>query len=363
MDAIELRHLLHQNPEVSFREFETQKILLDALKSLNDNRLKIYKIAGTGVIALYEVEKDKPFIIYRADIDGLPIYEKTNWEFSSKNSNMHACGHDIHMAIAFDLIKKILKYNIKQNFAFIFQPGEETGAGARYVLDEIEQLPIKYAVALHVTDEYDFKTIATTNGILFAAATEIDIVFQGKPSHIAFYDKGIDSIKMATFFLSKFYSTKFENSLVSFGKIVGGNARNIVSPETTLMGSIRSISVQNTEKIINTLAQLAQEVTKKTNGSFYIEKGSQYPPVVVNKELYEKFKDFLAEKEINFVDCGMKFTGEDFGYFSQEFPSLMFWVGTRTDEKHGLHHPQFLPKDDVIPYYSNVIFEFFKELV
>ncbi|ABR30905.1 amidohydrolase [Thermosipho melanesiensis] len=362
MEAIELRHILHQNPEISFREFETQKILLNALKSLNNNNLKIYKIAGTGVIAIYEPKKGKPFIIYRADIDGLPIEEKTDWKYASKNSNMHACGHDIHMSIAYDLIKKITENNIDQNFAFVFQPGEETGAGARYVLDEIEELPVKYAIALHVTDEYDFKTISTTKGTLFAAATEIDVTFYGKASHVAFYENGIDSIKMASNFLNEFYSLKFEDSLVAFGKIAGGNARNIVSQETTIMGSIRTNSSEKTKSIISILENLAEKTAKENKGSFSISKGSEYPPVIVNDELFFKFKDFLKSTDANFVECNMKFTGEDFGYFSQEYPSLMFWIGTRIDEKYGLHNPKFLPKDDVIPYYSNIIFNFLKEL-
>jgi len=362
MDSIELRHILHQNPEISFREFETQKILLSALKDLKDERLKIYKIAGTGVIALYEPKKGEPFILYRSDIDGLPIEEETKWEFASKNSNMHACGHDVHMSIAYELIKKILSSNIEKNFVFIFQPGEETGAGARYVLDEIEELDIKLALALHITDEYDFKTVATTKGVLFASATEIDLTFSGKASHVAFYKSGIDSIYLASKFLTEFYNLTFDKAIARFGKIEGGNARNIVSPQTTLMGSIRSESLKITEDIINKIQEVAKSVVQKDGGEFSISKGSIYPPVIVNDKLYELFREFAQKNNIQFIDCGMKYTGEDFGYFSQEYPSLMFWAGVSKGEKYGLHNPKFLPNDEVIPYYADVVFNFLKEL-
>lgn len=364
MDSIELRHLLHQNPETSFREFETQKLLINALKSLNDDKLKIYKIAGTGVIAIYEIKKGKPFIMYRADMDALPIKEETNWEFASKNNNMHACGHDVHMAIAYDLIKKVSKANLQENFVFVFQPGEETGAGASYILDELEELPIKYAFALHVTDEYDFKTVATTSGTLFASATELDITFIGEPAHIAFYDQGVDSIKMAAQFLNEFYKKSFENVLVGFGKIEGGVARNIVSKETTIMGSIRTPSLEITEQIIETLSNIARRVSEENNGNYFISKGSVYPQVVVNEELYKKFKSFVdRHSNVSFINCGMKYTGEDFGYFSNRYPSLMFWAGTSKGNKFGLHNPKFLPDDEVIEFYSSLMFDFLKELI
>ncbi|MBO8161569.1 MAG: amidohydrolase [Thermosipho sp. (in: Bacteria)] len=364
MDAIELRHILHQNPEISFHEFETQKILLDALRSLGDKKLKIYKIAGTGVIAILENKKGEPFILYRADMDALPIKEETGWEFASKNSNMHACGHDVHMAIAFDLIKKVLENNINENFIFVFQPGEETGAGASYILDEIEEIPIKYAFALHVTDEYDFKTVATTSGTLFAAATEIDVTFYGKSAHVAFYEQGIDSLKMATQFLNNFYNESFENVLVGFGKIEGGNARNIVSQETVIMGSIRAPSLEITETVIEKLSKIARNVSIEYRGDYSITKGSVYPQVNVDSKLYEIFKCYVENKDsVSFLDCGMKYTGEDFGYFSSRYPSLMFWAGTSKYEKIGLHNPKFLPDDEVIGFYSELVFGFLKELI
>lgn len=363
MDSIELRHLLHQTPELSLREFETQKILLSALREINDPNLKIYKIAGTGIIALYTPNHDEEYIIYRADMDGLPISEETNWEFSSQNSNMHACGHDVHMAIAYELIKKIVTSKLEKNFAFIFQPGEETGAGAKYILDEIENLPIKAAFALHVTDEYEFKTIATNNGTLFASSTEFDLTFIGKSSHIAFYENGIDSIKIANEFLNEFYKLNFENSLVKFGKIEGGNARNVVAAETTLQGTIRTEKLETADKIIKQVENLAKNITTKYSADFSLTIGSSYPAVIINNELYEKFKNFASKYNINLINCDMKFTGEDFGYFSQSFPSLMFWAGTLTaDKQYGLHSPKFLPDDKVIPYYADIVFNFLKEL-
>jgi N-acetyldiaminopimelate deacetylase len=364
VDSLELRHLLHQNPEISFREYETQKLLINALKSINDDRLKIYKIAGTGVIAIYEIRKNEPFILYRADIDALPIKEETNWIYASKNNNMHACGHDVHMSIAYDLIKKVLSGNLDENFVFVFQPGEETGAGASYVLDELEELPIKYAFALHVTDGYDFKTVATTPGTLFASATELDITFVGKPAHIAFYNEGIDSIKMSVQFLNEFYKEKFDNALIGFGKIEGGDARNIVSKETSILGSIRTPSLDITENIIERLSKIARKVSEENKGSYFFNKGSVYPQVIVNEDLFKKFKTFVEKKvDVIFINCGMKFTGEDFGYFSSRYPSLMFWAGTSKGEKFGLHNPKFLPDDDVIEFYSSLMYEFLKELI
>ncbi|QTA38595.1 amidohydrolase [Thermosipho ferrireducens] len=364
MDSIELRHLLHQTPEIAFHEYETQRILINALKEMQCEKLTVYKIAETGVMAIYKNKPTGPFILYRADMDGLPIVEKTNWKFASKNGNMHACGHDVHMAVEYELIKKIINSNIDENFVFVFQPAEETGGGAKYVLEELDELPVKYAVALHVTDEYEFGTIASRAGTLFASATEIDITFVGKPAHIAFYSEGIDSLRMASEFLSVHYNKNFqEDVLVGFGKISGGDVRNIVARETVIMGSIRSPSLNITEEVISEISKIASQISKKYSGDFSISRGSVYPQVVVDESLLNKLKSVCKRNNFHFVECNMKFTGEDFGYFSLKYPSLLFWAGVSKGERKGLHNPEFLPEDDVIKPLAELMYNFLKELM
>ncbi|MFN3328926.1 MAG: M20/M25/M40 family metallo-hydrolase, partial [Fervidobacterium pennivorans] len=124
ISPVELRHKLHMSPEIAFNEYKTQQILIDVLEKLG---VKYEKVAKTGLVVVIEREPTKPSVLYRADMDALPIKEETGWEFASKNDGfMHACGHDIHMSVMYGVIKKVLEENIEGNYVFVFQPAEET---------------------------------------------------------------------------------------------------------------------------------------------------------------------------------------------------------------------------------------------
>ena len=113
-DPVELRHILHQNPETSLKEFNTTKLIIESIKSISKD-LKILTPLNTGLICEYRVNSGS-YLLFRADIDALPITEKSSSQFSSKNGFMHACGHDVHTAILYGLIIEALKQNIKKNF-------------------------------------------------------------------------------------------------------------------------------------------------------------------------------------------------------------------------------------------------------
>jgi len=361
ISPIELRHYLHQSPELAFNEHNTQRILIEALENLG---VHYEKIAKTGILVVIEKEKTKPSILYRADIDALPIKEETGWEFASKNGYMHACGHDIHMAVMYGVIKRIVEENIDGNFVFVYQPAEETIGGAKYVLDEMrERYKVKYATALHVTDEYKLGEFASTEGTLFACAMEITAKFKGLSAHIAQKEKGIDAIKKAVKFLSEFYEKPIDNQipgnrvLAGFGKVFGGSVRNAVADFAQIEGSIRG---ETLDIVLDNFAKL-HKLAELHGGT--LEKGSLYPPVLNSRQLTSLFKKHVEEKSLSFIDCGMKYTGEDFGFFTMKYPSLMFWAGVRTsDEIVGLHNPRFLPEDKVIPFLTDFMVEWLLRL-
>jgi N-acetyldiaminopimelate deacetylase len=349
LDPIELRHLLHQNPELMFNEYKTTDLLFENLNSIRE--IVIYKPLQTGLVLEYTVN-DGLYLLFRADIDALPIEEKTNCNFSSKNKNMHACGHDVHSAILYGLIKEIVGKNIDQNCIFVFQPAEEGGGGAEQIMASgiLEKYNIKNAFALHVTDEYDFGTIASTEGILFASSVEIDLNIFGKAAHVAFPENGIDSLLILRTILDEIDSiiSKEPNpTLFACGKITGGNVRNILAESARAECTLRTLSIEQSKKIINKIGLVASKIEDKTHSKIDIHLNAFYTEVVVDKKLYKLVKRDL-EKDFNFIDCGLKMTAEDFGFFSKKYPSFMFWLGTSKGEKHGLHTPYFLPDDEII---------------
>lgn len=360
MTPTELRHLLHMNPELSGKEHETQKLLL---KALSDVGYSPKSLCGTGVLALWS-PKEGPYHLFRADVDALPLLEETGWKYASKNENMHACGHDVHTAIIFGLAERVRKEKTSKNIAFLFQPAEETGGGARRCIEDLERLDIDLldAIALHVTDEYPLGTVASRAGTLFASAYEVDVNFLGRPAHVADHKSGVDAIEAAADFLKLVYTRNWEGVL-RFGKIRGGNARNIVAARCLLEGTLRSESWKKNEETIKEIEALALECARFHDAECHVTTGSTYPEVLVDEKLLGSLQHVCETLGLTFIECEMKYTGEDFGFFCHRWPSLMFWLGSRVgDQQHGLHHPRFLPPDETIEQGIEILWNLIKFL-
>lgn len=346
---IELRHVLHTIPELMFDEHETTNVLLENIKKIDS--IIIHRPLDTGLIVEYTVNEGE-YILFRADIDALPIKEETGVEYSSKNDNMHACGHDVHTSILYGVLNYVVKNKVDKNILFLFQPGEEGGGGAKKIIDSgiLNKFNIKEAYALHVTDEYPEGTIASTAGVLFASAFEMDIEIFGKSAHVAFPENGIHSFNALRIFLDEIDNVIKQSSekiIFGYGKVVSGTIRNIIPAYTRAECTIRTLNSEKSIIFYNKMNEILNSLKVKIGINFSISEGSLYSEVVVDNNLFKKYKKLFSE-EYDFIDCGYKMTGEDFGFFSKLYPSFMFWLGTSKGEKYGLHTPKFLPPDSVI---------------
>ncbi|MDR3610416.1 MAG: amidohydrolase [Ignavibacteriaceae bacterium] len=345
----ELRHTLHQFPELMFEEYKTTKILLENISGMDN--IKILRPLETGLIAEYKVN-DGDYYLFRADIDALPIKEETETPFASMNNFMHACGHDVHTSILYGLLWHVVNNKINKNILFLFQPGEEGGGGAEKIINSgvLNNYNIKKAFALHVTDEYEQGTIASTPGILFASAYEVDIEFFGKSAHVAFPENGKNAFEALTLFLSRvkdLIKEEKEKVIFGYGRIESGEVRNIIPAYAKIEATIRTLSRAKSEAFFNKIIVLLGTIEKETGIKCTISAGSLYTEVEVDKPLFEECKKALSGK-FKFIDCSYKMTGEDFGFISKLYPSFMFWLGTRTEVEFGLHNPKFIPDDSVI---------------
>lgn len=359
ISPIELRHSLHKNPELAFKEFETTKLITDSVKSLDKSGvLKIHTPFPTGLIVEYRVNESE-YLLFRADIDALPIKEENEIDFRSQNDCMHACGHDVHTSILYSFISEILDRKPDQNLLFLFQPAEEGGGGAIkfYETGIFNQFKIKSAFALHVTDEYPFGTIASTSGVLFASALEIDIEFIGESAHVAFPMEGKNAFNALRKFMDEADVLQSEHSkaiLLGLGKFSAGNVRNIAPGSAKIEGSIRGLSAELVNDFKLKVEKILDKVKNETGVDYKIIDGAHYPEVIVDEKLYNLLSKHLS-KDYNFIDCGPKMTGEDFGFLSKKWSSFMCWLGTSKGERYGLHNPKFLPPDDVIESGKNVL--------
>lgn len=349
LSPVELRHKLHQTPELMFQEVETTRLLLDAIGTIP--KLTIHQPTPTGLVAEYRVN-DGDYLLFRADIDALPIQEETGLEFASKNDCMHACGHDVHASVVYGFLQKVVEDNIDQNMLFLFQPGEEGGGGAKSVIDTgiFDRYNIRHAFALHVSDDYPLGTIASTSGTLFAAAIELDVIIHGKQAHVAFPERGINALIALRRFLDDtdaIVDSYDEPVLFGCGKVSSGTIRNIIPALAKAECTIRALSVETLNDMIDRFVEALQNISEEMGVRFELNQNAPYTEVRVDDSLYG-----LCKKELGtvfqFVDCGYKMTAEDFGLFSRKYPSFMAWIGTSKGEHYGLHTPKFFPPDEAI---------------
>ncbi|MBK7380326.1 MAG: amidohydrolase [Ignavibacteriales bacterium] len=361
LTPIQLRHQLHKNPEIAYQEFHTTGLIINNIKAVDKNkRLKLHTPFATGVLVEYKVN-DGEFILFRADIDALPIKEQTSISFKSENDFMHACGHDVHTSILYSFIETVLRMEPDQNILFLFQPAEESGGGAMkfYQTGIFNQFKIKNAFALHVTDEYSFGTIASSPGVLFASALEIDIDFIGVSAHVAFPKEGKNAFNAMRLFLDKVdkISKEIDEPFIfGIGKITSGFVRNIAPGDARIEGSIRALSEKAALAFCDKLNSTLNEIKISSGVDFKLTKGAHYPEVIIDESLF-KFLSHSLSTKYEFINCGYKMTGEDFGFFSKKFPSFMFWLGTSKGERFGLHNPHFLPPDEIVETGSNIFLE------
>lgn len=358
LTPIELRHLLHKNPELSFNEFKTTRLIHDNISAFeNSHKIKIHTPYKTGLIVEYTVN-DGDYILFRADIDALPIKEENQIDFKSTNNFMHACGHDVHISILYSFLQHILQSNIRKNILFLFQPAEESGGGAMefYATGIFNNYNISNAFALHVTDEYPEGTVASTSGVLFASSLEVDIEFRGISAHVAFPKEGKNAFNALRLFLDNCDLLKEENPepfIFGVGKVYSGEVRNISPGYAKLEGTIRGLSEEKVLGFYQSLINILNEVKLTNQVDYAISKGAHYPEVIINDILFKNLSVELSN-HYNFIDCGHKMTGEDFGFFSKKFPSFMFWLGSSNGERFGLHNPKFLPQDTIIEKGSRI---------
>jgi len=354
---VAIRRDLHQIPEPGFAEFKTQAYLLQYISRLPQDRLEV-ATWKTGILARVRGRTGRRTIAWRADMDGLPIEEETSYSFKSRHPGfMHACGHDLHMAIALGVLEHFVRHPIDDHVLVVFQPAEEGPGGAKPMLGspEFRRWRPDLILALHIAPEYPVGTIATKPGILFANTSELFIELRGKGGHAAFPHLANDMMVAAANLILQLQTivsrsiNPMEPAVVTVGKMEGGTRQNIIAEKVRLEGTIRTLSQPSMELAKRRIEELLAGLEAGFGCSASVDYGSGYVQVYNEEKVTEQFMQWAESRsDVRLVRAEEAMTGEDFGYFLQDIPGFMFWLGV--DTPYGLHHSRIEPNEDAIGF-------------
>jgi amidohydrolase len=375
--VVKWRRHLHQNPELSNREFETAKYVAKHLRSLG---LEVQTgVAHTGVVAKLKGGKKGPLIALRADMDALPVKEQVDLPFASTQTTeykgntvgvMHACGHDNHVAILMAAAESLVK--IKDQLAgdilFVFQPAEEGApdgeeGGAELMLKEglFKEKP-EAVFGLHVTSSLNTGQIGFREGPLMASADKFTITVKGRQTHGSRPWNGVDPIVassqiiMATQTIaSRQVDVTKAPSVVSFGAINGGVRNNIIPDQVEMVGTIRTFDQEMRADIKKRLAKTAEMVAESGGAEAHVHIDHGYPVTVNDVELTKKMTPTLAGvvgKE-NLITTPLITGAEDFSYYALETPGMFFFLGVTPKGQDAVtapsnHSPHFFADEKAL---------------
>lgn len=370
MDLIKVRRKLHTIPEIGFQEVKTQQYLLELIRSLPQERLEI-AVWKTGLAVKVKGFASEKLLAWRTDIDGLPIEEKTGLSYSSEHGGfMHACGHDIHMANAIGLLNQLVSHPIKQDVLLIFQPAEEGPGGAlpfrEWLKAERPDFWPDQIYAMHIAPELPVGTVTTKPGLLFANTSELFIDLHGKGGHAAFPHLTEDMAVAGAALLMQLQTivsrniNPMDSAVLTIGKFTAGTVQNIIAENARLEGTIRTLNTASMLKMKQRIEAVCSAIEIGCNCNVSIDYGASYREVDNNMEMAEDFLDFAASADgIQAVRADAAMTGEDFGYFTEQIPGLMFWAGVNSE--FGLHHAKLNPDERILEFMPGFIHQFFSK--
>jgi len=331
------RRALHRIPEVGEEEYKTQSYLLDHLRLLAPDDLRVF--ADTGVRAVFRGNGQGRVIAFRADIDALPVIEATGCSYASEHDGyMHACGHDGHMANLLTFAQWLCDHRkeLKDDVVLLFQPAEETVGGAKRMIDEgaLEDPHVEVIYGMHLMPDIPKGRIACCAGPLMAQTCEMDFVIHGKSAHGATPHLGTDAITAMGHLLTLFQTTvarcvdPCQQALLTIGKVRAGTQRNILAGHAEMEGIVRTFS----NKVYEGLERRIRDDLRGIEAAFGVTtefiKRVYYPCVENDTAEFERIKALLGDC---FMQAKPRMTAEDFSYYQLSVPGVFVFCGCMDD--------------------------------
>ncbi|WP_419555108.1 amidohydrolase [Pseudoalteromonas luteoviolacea] len=386
--VIEWRRDIHQNPELGNREVRTAAMVSEHLKNLG---MEVETgIAYTGVVGMLKGAKPGPTVMLRADMDALPVTEKTNLSFkSTKTTNyrgvdvgiMHACGHDTHVAMLMGAAEVLagMRDELAGNVMFVFQPAEEGApegeeGGAELMLKEgiFKKHKPDVAFGLHITSKLNVGQIGYRSGPTMASADRFEISVKGEQTHGSTPWAGADPIAAAAqivsgvnHIVSRQINITKEPAIVSFGKISGGVRNNIIPEEVNMVGTIRNFDMDNRAQIFDKIKHTAEHIARASGNEAEVSIYEGYPVTVNDPALTKQMLPSLSKVvgKQGMIEMPKVTGAEDFSFYAMEVPGLFVFLGGTpkgTDPKDAAsnHSPYFFADESAFKLGTRALTEF-----
>ena len=376
--VIDWRRDIHQNPELGNREFRTATLVAKHLRSLG---MEVKTEVGvTGVIGVLKGGQPGPVVALRADMDALPVLERTPVSFASKATTfyegketavMHACGHDSHVAILMGVAEILsgMQKELKGTVKFIFQPAEEGApkgeeGGAELMVKEgaLNNPKVDVIFGLHINAQVEVGKITYRPGGMFAGVGDMKITIKGKSSHGAEPWSSVDPIVVSAQIINNLQTIVSRNvnvtknaAVVTIGAIHGGNRSNIIPEQVEMLGTVRTLSEADEKLVFERIRQIVTKTAEAngTEATLELPYSSHYPVTFNNIALTAKMLPSLQKSTgaENVVLVPAETGAEDFSFFANEVPGFYFYVGAlpkgKDPETSAPHHtPEFYVDDE-----------------
>ncbi len=360
---IEVRRLIHERPELSHEEHETSALVRRELEAVGLSDL--IGLAGTGIIVNIKGEAgpSNTTLALRADLDALPITERTRLSYKSKRpAVMHACGHDTHtaMVLAVALTFQRRRESFQGVVRCIFQPAEEAEPlGGRQIVEQGHINDVDGVIGIHVDPLIEKGRIGVAPGVYSCTSDEFDIEVLGRSSHGGRPHEGVDAIVIACGIVQEVQKVPSRQSdptvplIITVGSFHGGSAHNIVAERVNLKGTIRAGDKTVRALAHERLCTIAEALAKAHGGKAVVTIRDGEPAIENHPAMVELIR--RAGNEVGgdeTVFAAPRWTAsDDFGFYAQQKPSVYFRLGVRNEQQgciHPLHHPEFTVDEDAL---------------
>ena len=365
-ELVARRRDLHQHPELAFEEVRTSNIVAEELNKLG---LEVQTGVGkTGVVAVLEGDHDGPTVMYRADMDALPIEEENDVDYKSTVPGvMHACGHDGHVTVALGVAKLLSQYRqeINGRIKFVFQPAEEGAGGAKAMIEDgvLNEPKPEVGLGLHIWNPLPVGKVGVTEGAMMSGASSFYITIQGKGGHAAMPHSAVDTVVCTSQLVTALHMIPGRRLNALDGAVVlsvsgvrtSSFAHNVIPESVEITGTYRTLNAEATDLIEQHIRDVTQSVCEAASCTAEVEVRRLTVPVINHPDVVKRARKAFAQvvdPDTAFDPQARTMASEDVSYLTDDIPSMYFFVGGSNSERdliYGHHHPRFDFDEDVLP--------------